>query len=106
MANEAISSSSDGLNKDGPLRRFAQSVAQSLNGGIETMIEIDECVRCPELATQFLASNEFSRSFKQGRQQLKRLFLEPYLLSPLAQLPGVEIDLKRAETNNSWWRIC
>ena len=59
-----------------------------------------------ELATQFLASNEFSRSFKQGRQQLKRLFLEPYLLSPLAQLPGVEIDLKRAETNNSWWRIC
>ena len=58
-------------------------------------------VRWPELAAQFLASNQFSRSFKQGRQQLKRLLLEPYLLSSLAQLPGVEIDLERAEPDDS-----
>jgi hypothetical protein len=65
------------------------------------MIEVNERVRWPELAAQFLASNQFSRSFKERRQQLKRLFLELYLLSPLAQLPGVEIDLERAEADNS-----
>ena len=53
------------------------------------------------LAAQFLSGNHFSRSFKQRRQNLKRLFLELYLLSPLAQFPGVEIDLERTETNNS-----
>ena len=65
------------------------------------MIEVDESVRRPELAAQFLAGNQFSRSFKQRRQDLQRLFLEPYLLSSLAQLPGLEIDLERTETNNS-----
>jgi hypothetical protein len=40
------------------------------------MIEGDEGVRRPELAAQFLSSNEFSPSFKQRCQQLKGLFLE------------------------------
>jgi hypothetical protein len=53
------------------------------------------------LAAQFLSGNQFSRSFKQRRQNLQWLFLELYLLSPLAQFPGVEIDLERTETNNS-----
>jgi hypothetical protein len=53
------------------------------------MIEVDERIRGPELRAQLLASNQFSRSLKQSRQQFKRLFLEPYLLSSLAQLPGV-----------------
>jgi hypothetical protein len=65
------------------------------------VIEVDEGVRWPERGAQFLASNQFSRSFKQSRQQLKRLFLEPYPLPPLAQFPGVKVDLERAETNNS-----
>jgi hypothetical protein len=65
------------------------------------MIEVDEGIRRPELAAQFLSSNQFSWSFKQRRQHLKGLFLELYLLSPLAQFPGVEIDLERTETDNS-----
>jgi hypothetical protein len=48
------------------------------------MIEVDEGVRRPELAAQFLSGNYFSRSFKQRRQNLQWLFLELYLLSPLA----------------------
>jgi hypothetical protein len=65
------------------------------------MIEIDEGVRWPELAAQFLSCNQFSRSFKQRRQQLKWLFLELYLLPPLPQFPGVEIDLESTEPDNS-----
>ena len=101
IANEAISSSSKRLNEDGRFRRFAQRIAQPLDGGIQTVIEVDEGVRRPELAAQFLSGNHFSRPFKQRRQHLQRLFLELYLLSPLAQFPGVEIDLERTETNNS-----
>ncbi len=51
------------------------------------MIEVDESVRRPELAAQFLSGDDFSRLLKQRHQQLKRLFLELYLLSPLAQFP-------------------
>ena len=65
------------------------------------MIEVDEGVRWPELAAQLLASNEFSRSFQQSHQQLQGLFLEPYLLSLLAQFPGVKIDLESAESDDS-----
>jgi hypothetical protein len=65
------------------------------------MIEIDEGVRRPKLATQFLSGNHFSWSFKQGRQNLQRLLLELYLLSPLAQFPSVKIDLERTEPDDS-----
>jgi hypothetical protein len=68
MANEAISPPGDCLNEDGPFRRFAQRVAQPLDGCIQTVIEINKRVRRPELAAQFLSSDQFSRSFKKCRQ--------------------------------------
>jgi hypothetical protein len=98
---EAVSTSRDGLNEDGPLRRFAQSVAQPLDGGIQTMIEVNKGVRRPEFVAQFLSSNQLSRPFQERRQYLKGLFLQFYLLSPLAQFPGVEIDLEGAEADDS-----
>src|ERR1700687_2210750 len=100
-SNEAIPSSSKRLNEDGRLSRFAERITQPFDSGIQTMIEVDEGVRRPELAAQFLSGNHFSRSFKQRRQNLQRLFLELYSLSPLAQFPGVEIDLERTDTDNS-----
>ena len=65
------------------------------------MIEVNEGVRRPQLAAQFRSSNQFSRPFKERRQYLKRLFLKLYFLSPLAQFPGVEIDLEGAEADDS-----
>jgi hypothetical protein len=67
-SNEAISSASECLNEDGPVGRFAQRIAQPLDGSIQAMIEIDESVHRPELAAQFLSGNHFSRSLKQRRQ--------------------------------------
>jgi hypothetical protein len=66
------------------------------------MIEVNEGVCRPESTAQFLPSNHLAGPFKQRRQHLKWLLLELYLLSPLAQFSGVEIDLERTETNNSW----
>jgi hypothetical protein len=65
------------------------------------MIEVDESVRRPELAAQFLSGDDFSRLLKQRHQQLKRLFLELYLLSPLAQFPCLKIHFEGTETDNS-----
>ena len=65
------------------------------------MIEVDEGVCRPEFAAQLLTANHLPRPFKQRRQDLKRLFLELYFLSPLAQFSGVKIYLERTETDNS-----
>jgi hypothetical protein len=75
-SDEAISSASESFNEDGRFRRFAQRIAQPLDGSIQAVIEIDEGVHRPEFAAQFLSGNYFSRSLKQRRQHLKGLFLE------------------------------
>jgi hypothetical protein len=69
------------------------------------MIEVDERVDRPELAAQFLSTNDFPWSFKQRDQHLKRLFLQSYPLSPLAQFPCLEIHFERTESDNSRQRI-
>ena len=73
-SNEAITAAGERLNKDRSVCRFAQRIAQPLDRGIQAMIEVNEGVRRPELAAQFLAGNQLSRSFKQRRQDLQRLF--------------------------------
>jgi hypothetical protein len=98
---EAIPSSRKRLNEDRCVCRFAQGVAQPLDGSIQALIEVDEGVGWPEFAAQFLSGDHLARPFKQGRQDLKRLFLELYLVPPVAKFPSVEIDLERTETNNS-----
>jgi hypothetical protein len=65
------------------------------------VIEIDEGIRRPELLLQVLTRDQLSRSFKQRCQNMQRLFLQLYPLSPLAQFSGVKIDLESAETDNS-----
>jgi hypothetical protein len=100
-SNEAITAAGERLNKDRSVCRFAQRIAQPLDRGIQAMIEVNEGVRRPEFIAQFLSSNELSRPFQERRQYLKGLFLQFYLLSPLAQFPGVEIDLEGAEADDS-----
>ena len=68
------------------------------------MIEIDEGVFRPELTVQFLASNQFSRSFQQCDEYLKWLLLQLYFLPTLAEFSGREIDLKRTEADDSGCR--
>jgi hypothetical protein len=53
------------------------------------MIEVDEGVRRPELALQFLSGDDFSPPFKERGQHLKGLFLELYLQSTTPQFTCV-----------------
>ena len=98
--NEAITAPSECLDKHRSVRRFTERIAQPFDGGIKTMIKVDKGVRRPELIAQFLSGNQFSRMFQQSGQHLKRLFLELYFLSPLAEFPGLKINFKVAETDN------
>jgi hypothetical protein len=93
------------LDEDGFLCRFAQRIAQTLDRGIQTMIKVDERVRRPKFAAQFVSRNDVPRSFKQRDQHLKGLFLESYLLSPLAQFPCLQIQFERTEPDNAGHRI-
>jgi hypothetical protein len=95
-SNEAIPSSSECLDNNGRVRRFAQRIAQPLDGCIQAMIEVDEGVRGPELASQFLSGDDFSWPFKQHGQHLKGFFLYRWRSSP-----ALEIDLERTETDDS-----
>ena len=52
-SDKAIPTLSEGLNEDGCFRRFTQRLAQSLDGCIQTMIEVDEGVCRPELVAAF-----------------------------------------------------
>jgi hypothetical protein len=63
--------------------------------------KVNEGICRPEFAAQFFSRYQLPRPFKQCRQHLKRLFLELYLASPLAQFAGVKIDLERTETDGS-----
>ncbi|HET6175281.1 MAG TPA: hypothetical protein VFE61_00010 [Candidatus Sulfotelmatobacter sp.] len=56
-SNETIPTSSECLNEYRGISGIAQRVAQSFDGRIEAMIEVDKGVRRPELDAQFLARN-------------------------------------------------
>jgi hypothetical protein len=57
---EAIPSSSECLNEDGCFRRFAQRIAQSLDGCIKAMIKIDKGIRGPEPIANFFTRNQLA----------------------------------------------
>ena len=57
-------------------RRFggvAEHLAKARNRIVETVVEIYECVGCPNLRSQFLASDHISRATQQSGQHLQRL---------------------------------
>jgi len=88
--DKSITTSSERLDEHWRVRRFTERFAQPLDRGIETVIEIDKCVRWPEFAAQLLPGDQLSRPFEQRPQHLERLFLEFYLFSLPPQFPSLE----------------
>jgi hypothetical protein len=58
-ANEAV----DGFNVTARAGWVAESLTSFLDGPIQSMIEIDEYIRLPEESPEFLARDDFSRTF-------------------------------------------
>jgi len=83
-SDETISTSSERFDEHWSVRRFAQSIAQPLDGSIESMIKIDEGVRRPEPIAQFVTGNHFPGMLQKQAKNAERLLLEFELDSILA----------------------
>ena len=74
-AYESITSLGHGFNEAGLFGGITQGLAQPGDGAVQPMIEVNKCVRGPQVLAQFIARDHFPGSFQQQRQNTQRLFL-------------------------------
>jgi len=98
---KSISTASKSFNIYRHFCRFAESVSQSLDGGVEAMIEINKGVRRPEPIPQLFTCNHRAWMFHKQAQDLEWLFLEFYLDSALPQFTCTNVNLEDSESNNT-----
>jgi hypothetical protein len=89
-----------GFDETRGLGGIVQSGAYFVDGGAQTVIEIDKGVRWPQPLANLLPGDNLARALEKHRQQIKGLGLQAYLMTVAAQLTGVEVCSKRAEENN------
>jgi hypothetical protein len=73
-------------------------MAESVHGFIEAAIEIHKGVGDPDLFLKLGARDDLTGTFKQCRQDLKRLLLEPDLHSRSAEFSSLNVGLEDSET--------
>ncbi len=62
------------------------------------MIEVNKCVRWPQVFLKFFAGNHLTGVLQQHRKDLKWLFLEAHLHAVLAQFTRSKIRLENTKT--------
>src|SRR5713226_7492232 len=88
-----------GLDEAGIVRGVAQGLPEPHDGGIQAMIEVDECVIGPKPLSQLLSCNDFASLFEQDGENATGLFLEPDLTALLAEFTGPQIHFVYAEAD-------
>ncbi len=99
--NESVSTAMQGFNEPGILRLVSQRFALLLNGAVQAVIKINECVRRPKLLTQVLAGYDLSRSFQQNRQHLEGLFLQLDSDPALVEFALLQINFKDSKADDT-----
>jgi hypothetical protein len=99
--DKPVSPPSHRFNEHRRVCRFAQRNAESLNGTVQTGVEIDEGVCRPKSVAEFFASNYLAGTLDKHAQDLKRLFLQLQLDSVPSQLTSTNIYLEVSETRNT-----
>ena len=89
------------LNKSGIVGRFAESVPEFLDGGVQAFVEIDVGSVRPQSTAQLLAADHFARTFQQNAHNLKRLATELQLYPGLAQFAASRINLEIVKPQQS-----
>jgi hypothetical protein len=100
-ADEAIAALRESLDKTHIASRIAQSLSQFVDRRIEAVVEINKDFIWPELGTQILATDQFSRSFQEQGQDLKRLTGETNLGAVLPQLTRLQVNLIALEADET-----
>ena len=78
-------------------RVIPQSLAQSFDGTVDAVLEINEGILRPELLSDLFAGHQLARTLQQHGQDLEGLTVQLDLQSVLAQFSCTEIDFEDTE---------
>src|SRR2546429_9810194 len=73
---KAVAATSQGFDETGVFCRVAQGVAETLDGGVETVVEIDKGVGWPQAGAEGFACDDLARALKEDGQKPEGLVLE------------------------------
>ena len=99
--DEPIAAARQRLDESRDVRRVPERISQPANRRIQAALEIDERLCRPQALSQLLAGDEFAWTIQQCPENLKRLIGEVDPDAAPAQLAGAQIQLERAEANES-----
>ena len=75
----------------------AERAAEPLDGGVQTVVEVNERALWPEALSQLLPRDDVPRTLQHHGENLERLILKPDANAALSQLAGAKIHLERPE---------
>ena len=87
-SNEAVAVAGDGFDEPRIFRGVTESLAETHDGGIETVIEVNKGVARPETFAKVFAGDEIAGSFEKDRENLPRLVLEANAGAVLTEFAG------------------
>ena len=92
--DEAIASPRQGLDEAWVFGGVSQSVPEPFDGGIQTVIKIDEGIGGPEPGPQFLTCDDLPRLFKKQAEDLEGLFLQANFGVLTPELAALQISFE------------
>jgi hypothetical protein len=98
---KTVAAASESLNKAGIFSGITDGVAQTLDGGVQAVVEIHKGVSWPEPAAQLFPGNDFTGTLEEQSQDLERLLLKSHLNAVPAEFTGTEIHFEDAEADDA-----
>lgn len=105
-SNEPVASAGHGFDESGIVGFFAEGTSQFSDGGVQSVVELDEGVGGPKSLTNLFSGNQFAGALEQHGEDLERLFLQPDSQSVFGQDELFKINFKPSKFNHVvlWWR--
>jgi hypothetical protein len=101
IAEETVAATRNSLDEAGIRCGVPEDFADFVDGRIQAVIKIDECVGWPQAAAQVFAGDYGSRTFKKCGEDRKRLVLKADAPSVLAEFACIEVGFENAEASNA-----
>jgi hypothetical protein len=98
-SKKPVAAAGESFNEQGVFRGIAKGIAETFDGSIEAVIEINEGFGWPEFGAEFFAGNKFTRPGQEKRQDLEGLVLEPDFGAVPAKFPDAEVNFKYPKGN-------
>ena len=96
-----------GLDEARILGRVPEREPQTLDRGIEGVLEVDEGAFGPQAHAELVARNHIARTFQEQGQDLKRLILQVDTKPGLPELacPEIDFEIRKAHRNRRWLHV-